>query len=100
MKSPLRHPVTCRAIAIRLLAPALLIASTAQSGMATFISITPTTSTLAAGGSETITVQLTSTQDFTLQSLSLVLDFDSTRFTTSNVAKGSSLFGSGTITQA
>ena len=100
MKSVLRHPVSRRAIAIRWLAPALLILSTAQEGMASFISITPPSSTLAPGASETISVAFTSTQDFTLQSTSFALVFDTTRFS-ANVASfrpGNLISGSSSFT--
>jgi hypothetical protein len=75
-------------VAAMLMFLAVIALMPGQSASASFLSITPSTSTLQPGQSETISVQLTTTISVLLAATDLAVSFDSTRFSVSNIQLG------------
>ena len=78
----------CGRSAVMLLGLAVFALMPVCGASASMIQIVPSSSTLTAGQSETVSVVLTSTQSFLLQSTGLAISYDSSRFSVSDVQLG------------
>jgi hypothetical protein len=83
--SLLRPSAGCAAM---ILALAVLVMLPARSASASLLQIIAPTPTLLPGQSETVSVQFTSTVNFSLGSADIEIAYDNTRFSVSNVALG------------